>query len=80
MKVDVKDKDPEVIRLDIAMRMVSILSDYKTADLIHKMLKVLKEKGDDLTIMDAAKIRCGWEEKWDKYFKEKKKEKKKPAI
>lgn len=71
MKVDHKYKNDDTTYLDLALRSCGMSMDYKHVDLIITIQKLLKEKGGDFSIKDAAKIQTEWEEKWMRYEIEK---------
>jgi hypothetical protein len=66
--VKVKDWKDEQHLLLIALNLVGISCDYVTVDLIHEVLKKMKEKGDKMDIHDAVKIRTQHDKKWSEYF------------
>ena len=72
-KVEYKDRTDGVNAVHIALRAVGLEIGYEMSDLIKTTIEAVNEKGLDLTIMDTSKIQLKHEEKWDKYFKDKKK-------
>jgi len=71
IKIEIKDYEPEVHLLILAMQSVGIKIDYITCDLIHSTLKVFNKLNGKMTIMDSCKIKTEHENKWNLYFKTK---------
>jgi len=71
MKVDHKYKKPEVIILDSALRSVGVGLPFDMVDLVHDTIQVLKEKGDQMTIMESIKLAHDNKDKWKRYEIEK---------
>ena len=74
MDINIKDRDINVNAFRIAINMVGINIDYKTADLITRVINGVNERGDEFDIKDAAKIEQEWQNDMDKYFKKNKNE------
>jgi hypothetical protein len=71
IKVEIKDYEPEVHLLSLAIQSVGIKIDYITCDLINSTLKVFNKLNGKMTIMDSCKIKSEHEKKWDLFFKTK---------
>ena len=71
MKVDHKYKKPEVITLDVALRSVGVGLPFDMVDLVHDTIQVLKEKGDQMTLMESVKLTADNQDKWIRYEIEK---------
>lgn len=74
IKVEIKDYEPEVHLLSLAMQSVGIKVDYITCDLIMSTLKVFDKLNGDMTIRDSCEIKAEHEKKWILFFDKKKKE------
>jgi|LakMenEpi03Aug12_release.lakeMendotaPanAssembly.Ray.scaffolds.fasta_scaffold400379_2 hypothetical protein len=66
--VKIEDYEIEVHQLLVALNLVGISLDYLTADLIHKTIKRLNEKGKDMSLEDSAELQIEHRTKWKLYF------------
>jgi hypothetical protein len=67
--VQIKDRKKEIEYLRMSLNMVGIVVDYQTADLIIETQKVLKQKKGKMSLRDAENILVWWDNKWQEYFK-----------
>lgn len=73
-KVKIKDRQTHITAVKIALNFVDITVNYPTAELIDIVIKEVQTKGKDFSIRDASKLHVAWEQKWDKYFDDDKKD------
>lgn len=71
MKVKIKDQNPFVKQLQMALNLVGIHVDYTTTDLISATIDVFNSKKGKMNLEDAAIIKSAHEIKWDNYFESK---------
>lgn len=69
--IEIKDYDPEVHLLLVAIQSVGIKCDYLTCDLLNSTLEVLKKLKGEMTIKDICKIKAEHEKKWNLFFETK---------
>jgi len=68
-KVEIKDYEQEQHELLIALRMVGLNLDYITTDLIHRVIKVHKEKRGKMDIHDTTTIQHEHAIFWETYYR-----------
>jgi hypothetical protein len=72
IEIEIKEYEPEVHLLLLAIQSVGVQIDYVTCDLINSTLKVFNKMNGEMTIMDSCKIKAEHEEKWDLFYNQKK--------
>jgi len=77
MDVPIRKRQDNITFLQMALNLVGIGVDYRTADLINETLIVLNKKKEKMNLLDSAKIQLEWEKKWDEFFKKLKKDEEK---
>ena len=71
IKVEIKDYEPEVHLLSLAIQSVGVKIDYITCDLINSTLKVFNKLNGKMTMLDSCHIKAEHEKKWNLFFKTK---------
>lgn len=67
--VPYKDRDVDVNILRVALNGVGINVSYFEAELVDTVVKMVADKGGDITMKDLAKVHSDWIDKWEPYFK-----------
>jgi hypothetical protein len=62
-----RKQDTEYLRM--LLNLCELPVSYMQTDLIMEASAMLKKLNGDLSLMDAAKLYTGWNDKWDEYFK-----------
>lgn len=70
--VDIKDRDPEIEKVRLALTMSGVSIDYQTTGLVLQIIKGFQEKGGEFSIRDSAKITAAHHQKWSEYFENRK--------
>lgn len=74
MEVNVKDFEKPQHYLMNALNLCGLSVNYVTADLIHRAITALEEKGGDMDMRICARIQVAHGKHWEDYFKLKKAE------
>ena len=69
-EVLIKDRDPNIENLRLALGMVGITINYQLTELIIKVQNVTREHPENFSISNATVLRKSWSDKWEKYFKD----------
>jgi len=69
MKVKHEDRDIQIEYFRMALNMCEIGVDYTTADLIVRVHKLFREKGDKFSLEDAVRVLNDWQLEWINYQK-----------
>lgn len=70
-EVNVKDREPKVEYLRMALAMAEFGVSYEHADLINEVTNKVKSMGGKFSIEDGVKLFFDWKKKWEQYHSEK---------
>jgi len=70
MNVELKDRNTDIENFRMALAMCEVSANYRTCDLILKVLAEVNLRGGGFSLMDAARIHSDWHHEWKNYDKQ----------
>jgi hypothetical protein len=80
MTVELKDRNTDIEHFRMALAMCEVNANYRTCDLMLKVLAEVNLRGGGFSLLDAARIHSDWHSEWKNYDKQKENQNEKQTI